>query len=66
MFTAGPDGIRGSTPYHIIELKALTIPSDEMGYPYGHIIKPLILTGQRREEVAGMAVGHCNIYKGRV
>jgi hypothetical protein len=26
MFTAGPDGIRGSTPYHIVELKALTIP----------------------------------------
>jgi integrase len=36
------------------ELIAIWEAAHEMGYPYGHIIKLLILTGQRREEVAGM------------
>jgi integrase len=36
------------------ELKALWEASAEVGYPFGDVTKLLILTGQRRDEVAGM------------
>ena len=36
------------------ELKAAWDRAEEVGYPYGAIIKLLILTGQRRGEIAGL------------
>jgi integrase len=42
---------------HVVELDDLALiwkAADTMGYAYGHIIKLLILTGQRRDEVSGM------------
>lgn len=37
------------------EIRAILKASDEMGYPFGPIIRLLFLTAQRRSEVAGMA-----------
>jgi integrase len=37
------------------ELRAVWLASEKEGFPYGDIIKLLILTGQRRGEVSGMA-----------
>lgn len=37
------------------ELRALWLACDGLGYPFGSMFKALILTGQRREEVASMA-----------
>ena len=36
------------------ELPAVWLAADQEGFPYGSIIKLLVLTGQRRGEVAGM------------
>ena len=36
------------------ELRAIWLASDDMGEPWGPFIKALMLTGQRRSEVAGM------------
>lgn len=36
------------------EIKHVMIAGELMGYPFGHFIRMLILTGQRRTEVAGM------------
>jgi integrase len=36
------------------ELRAIWKATDTLGYPFGPLLKLLILTGQRREEVAGM------------
>lgn len=36
------------------ELAAIWAACDDVGYPYGHIVKLLMLTGQRRTEVAGL------------
>ena len=36
------------------ELKNIWLASEELGYPYGTFIQLLILTGQRRDEVASM------------
>lgn len=36
------------------QLKAVWLAADEGGYPFGYIVQLLILTGQRRGEVAGM------------
>jgi integrase len=36
------------------ELKALWIASSELGYPFGPMYQLLMLSGQRREEVAGL------------
>ena len=36
------------------ELKAVWHRAEEVGYPYGTILKLLILTGQRRGEIAGL------------
>jgi integrase len=36
------------------ELRALWLAADKEGFPYGPAIKLLVLTGQRRSEVAGM------------
>lgn len=36
------------------ELRAVWRASDSIGHPFGPLVKVLILTGQRREEVAGM------------
>jgi integrase len=37
-----------------MELRAVWLAADEMEYPFGAFFKLLILTGQRRNEVAGM------------
>ncbi len=37
------------------ELRAVMAAADGMGYPFGPIVRLLVLTGQRRAEVAGMA-----------
>ncbi len=39
---------------------------DVIGYPFGPLIKLLVLTGQRRSEVAGMTWGELDIERGRV
>jgi len=39
----------------LAELAAVYEAADRMGYPFGIIVKLLILTGQRRGEVSGMA-----------
>jgi integrase len=39
------------------EIKRLWNAAGELGYPFGHITKLLLLTGQRRDEVAGMTWG---------
>jgi integrase len=39
------------------EIKRLWSAAGELGHPFGHITKFLLLTGQRRDEVAGMAWG---------
>ena len=36
------------------ELKAVWLRADEVGYPYGALVQLLILTGQRRGEIAGL------------
>ena len=36
------------------EIRAVWLASDEMGYPSGTLVKLLLLTGQRRNEVAGI------------
>lgn len=36
------------------ELTAVWQASDEMGFPFGHVVQLLVLTAQRRDEVAGM------------
>ncbi|MEP0324578.1 tyrosine-type recombinase/integrase [Bauldia litoralis] len=36
------------------ELKAVWCAADDLGYPFGPLVQLLILTGQRRDEVAGM------------
>jgi len=36
------------------EVKALWLASDLSGYPFGHFVRVLLLTGQRRTEVASM------------
>ena len=36
------------------EIAAVLIAARHMGYPYGRIVELLLLTGQRREEVAGL------------
>ena len=36
------------------EIKAVWRASDELGYPFGPMVKLLMLTGSRRDEVAGM------------
>jgi integrase len=37
------------------ELKAIWFAADAMGYPFGHMIKLLILTAQRRAEIANLS-----------
>lgn len=37
------------------ELRLIWLASDGLGYPFGPVVKLLMLTGQRRAEVAGMA-----------
>jgi integrase len=36
------------------ELRKVWLAADELGHPYGGIVKLLILTGQRRNEIAGL------------
>lgn len=36
------------------EIRAVWWAADAMGYPFGHIVKLLILTGARREEIAAL------------
>ncbi len=36
------------------ELRLVWLAAGEMGYPWGHMVKVLILTGVRRDEAAGM------------
>ena len=36
------------------EIRALWLATDEMGYPFGPLVKLLLLTGQRRNEIAGI------------
>ena len=36
------------------EIRAVWLASDETGYPFGSLVKLLLLTGQRRNEVAGI------------
>jgi integrase len=43
------------------ELMEIWKAADAMGYPFGPAIKLLILTGQRREEVAGMRRGELDL-----
>lgn len=39
------------------EIRWLWQAADKQGYPFGHLAKLLLLTGQRRSEVAGISVG---------
>jgi integrase len=43
------------------EIKRLWHASGELAYPFGHIAKLLLLTGQRRDEVAGMRWSEINL-----
>jgi integrase len=43
------------------ELKAVWKAADELAWPFGRIVQLLILTGQRREEVAGTTWGEFNL-----
>ena len=36
------------------ELKRVWIAAEAMGYPYGHIVKLLVLTGQRKSEIGAL------------
>jgi integrase len=45
------------------EIKAFCHACDYLGYPYGPMFKLLILTGQRRGEVAGMRRSEINLDK---
>ena len=37
-----------------VEIAAVWIAADKVGYPFGHVVKLLLLTGQRRDEIAAM------------
>jgi integrase len=43
------------------ELTRVWRACDEVGYPYGDIVRPLILTAQRRGEVTAMAWGELDL-----
>ena len=43
------------------EIKALWDGCDEVGYPFGPMLRLLLLTGQRRNEVAGMEWGEIDL-----
>ena len=36
------------------EIRTIWLAADEMGYPFGTLVKLLLLTGQRRNEIAGI------------
>ncbi|MCZ6771954.1 MAG: tyrosine-type recombinase/integrase [Proteobacteria bacterium] len=42
------------------EIKDVWRASQLVGYPYGHIVRLLLLTGQRRSEVAGLVMDELN------
>ena len=42
------------------EVKAVWEASDEVGFPFGRVVQLLMLTGQRRDEVAGMRWSELN------
>ena len=46
------------------ELSAVWNTADQLGYPFGPIVQLLILTAQRRDEVAGMAWGELDLDRG--
>jgi integrase len=46
------------------ELKALWLVTGDLGYPFGPLYRLLLLTGQRREEVAGMRWEEINLLDG--
>jgi integrase len=46
------------------ELKALWHASEALGWPFGPMVQLLILTGQRREEVASMAWSEIDVDRG--
>jgi len=43
------------------EVRRLWKAAGELGHPFGHITKLLLLTGQRRDEVAGMSWGEVDL-----
>lgn len=43
------------------ELRAVWLAAEGLGYPYGPIVRLLVLTGQRRAEVAGMRWGELDL-----
>lgn len=46
------------------EIKWLWLATDKQGYPFGHLTKLLLLTGQRRAEVAGIATSEVDYQAG--
>ena len=46
------------------ELRLIWLASDGLGYPFGPVVKLLMLTGQRRAEVAGMAWSELDLKAG--
>jgi integrase len=66
--TSPVDGVRAPNPEtsrdRVLtddELKAVWLAADKEGYPFGSIVKLLILTGQRRGEVTGMTWSELDI-----
>jgi integrase len=46
------------------ELRRVWLAADATPYPYGPLVKMLILTGQRRGEIAGATWGEINLDAG--
>ena len=46
------------------EIAAVWLAADKMGWPFGPLVKLLILTGQRRSEVAGLRWEEVDLLKG--
>lgn len=48
-----------------VELRSVWQAAEQMGFPFGYIVLLLILTGQRRDEVAGMRWSELDLKRGR-
>jgi integrase len=46
------------------ELRSIWIAADQVGYPFGSVVKVLVLTGQRRNEVAEMRWSELDLDRG--
>ena len=46
------------------EIQSIWNASTELGYPFGTVVKLLLLTGQRRDEVASMRWDDLDLEKG--